>query len=118
MADQDQENPKPVLVARMGQVEVDVPMTVGYYGGIALALSAGMLEPPLAVFIAAIPLFRMLHRPNASWPARLVSQVLQGAAKPVGGDSEGAIRLRTDGTPQRLSILAEARQIARRTHAQ
>ncbi len=79
------------LVTQMGPIQVDWPRSVGYYGGIALAVGAGMIEPPLAVFIAIIPFLKLLNRPNAPLPVRLVSQVLDGASKPVGGDSEATI---------------------------
>ncbi len=79
------------LATTIGPVRVDWPRSVGYYGGIALAVGAGMIEPPLAVFIAVIPFLKLLNRPNAPLPARLISQVLDGASKPVGGDSEATI---------------------------
>lgn len=79
------------LATTIGPIQVDWPRSVGYYGGIALAVGAGMIEPPLAVFIAVIPFLKLLNRPNAPLPARLISQVLDGASKPVGGDSEATI---------------------------
>ncbi len=79
------------LATEIGPIRVDWPRSVGYYGGIALAVGAGMIEPPLAVFIALIPFLKLLNRPNAPLPARLISQVLDGASKPVGGDSEATI---------------------------
>jgi hypothetical protein len=83
------------LVSRFGPVEIDWPRSLGYFGGIALAMAFEMIEPPLAIFIAAVPFVRMLNVPNASWPVRVVAQVTDGAAKPVGGDSEQTIRLTT-----------------------
>lgn len=104
------------LRSRIGPVEVDWPRSIGYYGGIGLAVAAGAIEPPLAVFIAAVPFLKMLNRPNAPLPARFVAQMLDGAAKPVGGDSEATVQLTQDQeeapAQRRLSIWAEARQLA------
>ena len=75
-----------------------------------------MLDPPLAIFIGAIPFLKMLNRPKAPLPVRFVGQALDGAAKPVGGGSEATIELDTarskaQPTP-RPNIWQEARQIA------
>jgi hypothetical protein len=109
------------LTSRIGPVEVEWPLTLGYYGGIALAVAFELIEPPLALFVAAIPFFKMLNQPGASRPTRLVSQLLQGMAKPVGGDSPSSIRLTTpdvasavrQGTPDG----PEARQTAAKARA-
>jgi len=102
------------LTSRIGPVEVDWPRSIGYYGGISVAVAVGMIEPPLAIFIAAIPFLKMLNRPTASWPSRFVGQVLDGAAKPVGGSSEATIELTSAKAPPtpRPTLWAEARQLA------
>jgi hypothetical protein len=82
------------LVSRFGPLEVDWPRSVGYVGGIALAVACEIIEPPLALVIAAIPFIKMLNLPGASQPVRLVAQLVDGASKPLGGDSEHTIRLR------------------------
>ncbi len=108
------------LVSHIGPVEVDWPRSLGYYGGISLAVAAGMLEPPLAIFIAAIPFLKMLNHPKATLPTRFVAQVLDGAAKPVGGDSGATIQLKANANPTatpRPTILAEARERANRLRA-
>jgi hypothetical protein len=109
------------LVSRIGPVKVDWPRSLGYYGGIGLAVAAGVIDPPLAIFIAAIPFLKMLNRPKASQPVRFIGQVLDGAAKPVGGSSEATIELETsDATSQqsrRPTMWREARQIADRASA-
>jgi len=122
------------LTSRIGPVEVDWPRSIGYFGGVGLATAAGLLSPPVGVFIAAVPFLKMLNRPNASRPVRFIGQVLDGASKPVGGDTSATIELAApdasatpdkSGTPNRLGapvlpatrrpgILAEARQIADR----
>ena len=91
-------------------------MAIGYYGGIGLALAFEMMEPPLALFIAAIPIFKMLNRPRASWPTGLVSQLLHGMASPDGNDGDRAIQLSTPDVPpaRRLTIWQEARAVADR----
>jgi hypothetical protein len=82
-----------VLVTRTNRVEIDWPQLVGYYGGIGLALAAEILDPPLAIFIGAIPIIKLLKRKGASFPTRLVTQVIEGAAVPVGGEAQSAVRI-------------------------
>ena len=108
------------LTGRVGPVEIDWPMAIGYYGGIGLALAFEMMEPPLALFIAAIPFLKMLKGPGASWPTRLVSQPLLGMARPVGGDGDGAVQLSTPDVPleRGLTIWQEARAMADRARTQ
>ena len=86
------------LTSQIGAVEIDWPQAVGYYSGIGLAVALGMVEPPLAIFIAAVPLFKMLNRPRASRPSRMIGQLLEGASKPVGGDGEASVRIIQDRT--------------------
>ena len=83
------------LVSCIGAVEIDWPRSLGYFGGIAAAVAVGLIEPPLGLFIAAVPFMKMLDLPQTRKPARFVGQVLEGVAKPVGGDSQGTIRLVT-----------------------
>ena len=110
--EQDVNEQKQGMVSRIGPIEIDWPRTIGYYGGIGLATAFELIEPPLALFIAAIPLLKMLNHPGASVPTRFVGQLLDGAAKPVGGSSEATIQLRTNAKPRRQTILQEARQMA------
>jgi len=77
----------------VGPVEIDIPRTLGYYGGISAAVVFGVLEPPIAVFIAALPVIKMLGTRVAPPPLRFFAQILQGAGKPVGSDGQGTIRL-------------------------
>jgi hypothetical protein len=101
------------LISQIGPIEIDWPRTIGYYGGIGLATAFELIQPPLAIFIAAIPLLKMLNYPGASVPVRFVGQLLDGAAKPVGGSSEATIQLKSDVKPaRRLTMLQEARQLA------
>jgi hypothetical protein len=86
--------PGNVLEVQIGTVEVDVPRSVGYFGGLAVAVAVGFIEPPLALFIAAVPVFKSLTNTALPNAVRLVGEVLEGAAKPVGSDAEGVIELK------------------------
>src|ERR1700712_2935790 len=86
--------PGNVLEVQIGTVEVDVPRSVGYFGGLAVAVAVGLTEPPLALFIAAVPVFKSLTNTALPNAVRLVGEVLEGAAKPVGSDAEGVIELK------------------------
>jgi hypothetical protein len=90
-----------LLHIELGPVQIDVPQTVGYYGGIGAALAFGLLEPPLAAFIAAVPLIKILAERGSPIPVRFVAEMLQGAAKPVGSDAEGTVRLAEPDRAQR-----------------
>lgn len=85
--------PGNVLEIQIGTVEVDVPRSVGYFGGLAAAVGLGLIEPPLAVFIAAVPLYKALTNTVLPRPLRVIGEVLEGAAKPVGSDADGVIQL-------------------------
>ncbi|OBH81190.1 hypothetical protein [Mycobacterium scrofulaceum] len=85
--------PENVLEVQVGTVEVDVPRSVGYFGGLVAATALGLIEPPLAMFIAAVPLFKVLTNSALPPVVRIVGEVLEGAAKPVGSDAEGVIVL-------------------------
>lgn len=95
MADQQQDDQQQGqgMTSRVGLVEINWPQTIGYYGGIGVALAFELIEPPVAVFIAAIPIFKMLSHPRMPMPARVAGQVLEGAAQPVGGADEATIHL-------------------------
>jgi hypothetical protein len=84
---------EPRLVGRVGPLEIDIPRSLGYFGGIALAVTAGLIDPPLGLFIAAIPLIKMADLPKLPNLPRFAAQIFEGVAKPVGGDSEGTVRL-------------------------
>lgn len=96
------ESPDRGLLLRLGPVTVDLPRTLGYYGAIAIAVTAGVIEPPLGLFIAAVPLAKMLTTRLATTPVRFIGQVFEGASQPVGGDGQGTIRLDTATTAHAL----------------
>ncbi len=83
----------PPIVVRVGPVEMDIPRSVGYFGGIAAAVSIGVLEPPLAVAVAAIPFVKMLDRSGVPQPGRFVAEVVDGAMQPVGSTGQGTVRI-------------------------
>lgn len=104
------------LTSQVGLIEINWPKAIGYYGAIGVALGFELIEPPIAIFIAAIPLYKMLSHPKLPKSARVVGEVLSGAALPVGGDSEASIHLASTDTQdkqqQHRSIWSEARAIA------
>ncbi len=83
------------LVSQVGPIEVDWPGSIGYFGAVMLATAFELIEPPLAVFIAAVPFIKMFTSPGTKRPVRLVSQLVDGASKPIGGDGEHTVRLRS-----------------------
>jgi hypothetical protein len=85
--------PENVLEVQFGTVEVDVPRSIGYFGGLAVATGLGLIEPPLALFIAAVPVYKVLTNTALPKAVRVIGEVLEGAAKPVGSDAEGVIVL-------------------------
>jgi hypothetical protein len=84
---------EPVFEVRFGPVAVDVPRSVGYFGGITLAVGVGILEPWLGLFIAAVPFLKILTHHALPIAVRATGEMFEGAARPVGGDAEGTIRL-------------------------
>jgi len=90
-----QERKDEALVSRIGSLEIDWPRSIGYFGGIALAVGLELLEPPIGLFIAAVPFLKMLNLSPMEFPPRFVGHLLEGMAKPVGGDSQGTIRFVT-----------------------
>jgi hypothetical protein len=100
------------LISRVGPMEIDWPRSAGYFGGIGLAVAMGMIEPPLGLFIAAIPFFKLLNQPNVPRPLRVVTHFLDGMAKPVGGEAQSTLWLAEPDAQGRPSILSEARHVA------
>lgn len=105
------------LTSQIGPVAIDWPRTAGYYTAIVLAVAFEAIEPPVGLFIAAVPFLKMLNRPRSSAPLRLLGQFFDGASNPVGGDAPATITLLDRGdasTRQTTGLLAEARRIADR----
>jgi hypothetical protein len=83
---------EPDFIVRVGALEVDWARSLGYFGGVALAVACEMISPPIGLFIAAVPIVRLLKAPGRPWAIRVVADALEGAAKPVGGDFEATVR--------------------------
>jgi hypothetical protein len=105
------------LVSRVGPLEIDWPKSIGYFGGIGLAVAYELIAPPIAIFIAAIPVLKLFKHPGQAWPLRIVADALEGAAKPVGGDTEAVVRLRDDAPARQVpgASAARARRRSRRS---
>jgi hypothetical protein len=80
------------FVSTVGPLKIDWPRTFGYYGAIVAAVSLDVIAPPLGVFIAAVPLLKLLKRKHSGRAERWIAAVFEGAGKPVGGDAEGVVR--------------------------
>ena len=80
------------ITGRADHIEIDWPRSLGFFGGLGAAAALELVPIPIAVFVASVPFLKLLGRPNASTPQRFVSHLVDGAAKPVGGDSEGTVR--------------------------
>jgi len=80
------------FVTTIGGLRIDWPRAAGYYGAVAAAVAFDVIAPPLGIFIAAVPLLKLLKRKNAAKAERFVAAVIEGAGKPVGGDAEGVVR--------------------------
>jgi hypothetical protein len=73
------------------QLEIDWPRSLGFFGGLGAAAALELIPLPIALFVAGVPFLKLLNRPNAPKAQRFVSQLVDGASKPVGGDSEGTV---------------------------
>ena len=91
MADDQQQEDQP-FVSKIGPLHVDWPRSLGYFGGIALAVAFDLVAPELALFVAAVPLVKLLKRKNATKIEKAIAGVFEGAAKPLGGDAESTVR--------------------------
>ena len=91
MGQEEQKEDQPFVV-QVGPLVIDVPRTIGYYAGVAAALAFDLIAPELALFVAAVPLVKLLKRRDAGRAERAVAGVFEGAMKPVGGDAESVVR--------------------------
>ncbi len=80
------------VTGRADHIEIDWPRSLGFFGALGAAVALDLVPVAIAGFVAAVPFLKLLNRPDASTPRRFVSHLVDGAAKPVGGDSEGTIR--------------------------
>ena len=91
MAGDQQREDRP-FVQRIGPVDVDWARSIGFYGGIALAIGFELIAPELALFVAAVPLVKLLKRKHATRIEKALAAIVEGAAKPLGGDAEESVR--------------------------
>ena len=82
---------EPGITSKIGQVEIDWPRSLGFFGAIGAATALELIPIPIAVFVASVPFLKLLNRPDAPKASKFFSEVVAGASKPVGGDSEGTI---------------------------
>lgn len=94
---------------RVGPVLIDVPRSLGYFGGVAAATALGLVDPPLAAFIAAVPLLKVLTHRSLPMPVRFVGETLEGASKPVGGDDDGYVKLEDEQLARERDVAIAAR---------
>jgi len=80
------------VTGQRDHIEIDWPRSIGFFGGLGVAAGLNLVPLPIAVFVAGVPFLKLLNRPNASMPQTFFSHLVDGAAKPVGGDSEGTVR--------------------------
>jgi hypothetical protein len=97
------------IVSHIGPVEIQWVRSLGYFGGIALAVAFEVIEPPGALFIVAVPFLKMLNRPRAPLPVRMLSQLVDGASQPVGGEAKGTISLAPDDPSPRRGASSTSR---------
>jgi hypothetical protein len=90
MADEQQEDQP--FVSRIGPIDIDWPRSLGFFGGIALAIAFDLIAPEIALFVACVPLVKLLERQHATRPEKAIAAIMEGAAKPLGGDAEATIR--------------------------
>jgi hypothetical protein len=76
------------------RVEVDWPKSLGFFGAIGAATALELIPIPIALFVASVPFLKLLNRPDAPKAGKFFSELVDGASKPVGGDSEGTVRWR------------------------
>jgi hypothetical protein len=73
-------------------IVVDWPRSIGFFGALGVAVALDLVPIPIAAFVASVPFLKLMNRPRSSTARTFVSHLVDGAAKPVGGDSEGTIR--------------------------
>jgi hypothetical protein len=108
----DEHREEEEFVSSVGPLKVDWPRTVGYYGAVIAAVSFEVIAPPLGLFIAVVPLLKLLKRQHSSQAERWIAAVFEGAGKPVGGDAEGVVRAKWVDEEKRLSGKARARSVS------
>src|ERR1700737_3668288 len=80
------------LTGKIGdRVEIDWAKSLGFFGALGAATALELIPIPIALFVASVPFLKLLNRPNAPLASKFFSELVDGASKPVGGDSEGTV---------------------------
>ncbi len=79
-------------MTEVGPLTIDWPRSLGYFGGIGLAVAMELVAPELALFVAVIPFVKLLKRKHATKIEKAIAAIIEGAAKPLGGDAESTVR--------------------------
>lgn len=97
-------------VGKNHEITVDWPRSIGFFGALGVAAALELVPIPIAIFVGAVPFLKLLDDPNSSTPRRFFTHLVDGAAKPVGGDSEGTVRWGHDASRPRRRPHARARR--------
>lgn len=108
------------VTGRTDHLEIDWPRSLGFFGALGAAVALDLVPVPVAAFVAAVPFLKLFNRPNAPMPQRFLSHLVDGAAKPVGGDAEGTVRwapreIRAMARPRRTRTTSTRRRAGGRT---
>src|SRR5258706_15630198 len=79
---------EPGITSKVGQVEIDWPRSLGFFGAIGAATALELIPIPISLFVASVPFLKLLNRLNAPKASKFISEIVAGASKPIGGDSE------------------------------
>lgn len=79
-------------VGKNDEIMVDWPRSIGFFGALGVAAALELVPIPIALFVGAVPFLKLLDDPSSSTPRRFFTHLVDGAAKPVGGDTEGTVR--------------------------
>lgn len=94
------------MTARIGPMQLDVPRTGGYYLGVGAAVAFGVIDWPVAIFIGAIPVVKMMQSRRLPASVQFAVHLFDGASQPVGGDAEGTVQL--DRMPEQVTRAVSA----------
>lgn len=75
------------VVARFGDVEIDLPRAVGFYGDIVTSVMLEVIEPPLGLFLSLLPMGAGLARRSAQ---RRFTPGFHRTSRPMASGGHGA----------------------------
>jgi len=94
------------------KVQVNWPRAIGYFGILGLATALEVIEPPIALFIGALPFIKLVEQSPVPHPIEEGAGVLVGAGQATGTSPEGTFQV---SKPQTRRASRNGR--ARRTRA-